>query len=52
MLLVGPGEQRQWLVVAGLTGQVSTVTDEREVLDIFRTLAGDAADDEAARRQR
>jgi prepilin-type N-terminal cleavage/methylation domain-containing protein len=47
VLLAGPGGQRQWLVVAGLTGQVSTVTDEREVEDIFRTLAGEAADADA-----
>jgi type II secretion system protein H len=42
VLLVGPGAERQWLVVAGLTGRVSTATDEREVQDIFRTLAGEA----------
>jgi prepilin-type N-terminal cleavage/methylation domain-containing protein len=50
VLLVGPGGQRQWVVVAGLTGQVSTVTDEREVEDIFRTLAGDATEAEGEPR--
>jgi prepilin-type N-terminal cleavage/methylation domain-containing protein len=47
VLLVGPGAERQWLVVSGLTGRVSTATDEREVQDIFRTLAGEAQDSDA-----
>ena len=45
VLLAGPGGQRQWLVVAGLSGNVLTVNDEREVEDIFAALSGEPGAD-------
>jgi type II secretory pathway pseudopilin PulG len=39
------GAERHWLVVAGLTGRTTAVNDDREVEDLFRTLAGEATAD-------
>ena len=41
------GADQHWLVVAGLTGRTIAVNDEREVEDLFRTLAGEPAADAA-----
>jgi len=35
-VLVAAGEQRQWVVVSGLTGQFENIDDESQVRDIFQ----------------
>ena len=44
VLLTGPKGEKQWLVTAGLTGKVTKADDDREVEELFRTLAGDVPD--------
>ena len=40
VLLAGPEDQRRWVVMAGLTGQALVTEDDREVDEVFKTLAG------------
>jgi prepilin-type N-terminal cleavage/methylation domain-containing protein len=41
----GPKSEVQWIIVAGLTGNVRPAQDETEVEDIFKTMAGSPGDD-------
>ena len=43
VLIEGPGGRRQWLLAAGLTGQMVRIDDERQLRDIFEQIGrGDA----------
>ena len=45
--LTGVKGAEYWVVTAGLTGKTVRVRDEREAQNIFRTIAGEAAGDDA-----
>jgi hypothetical protein len=40
LCLVGPQDRRQWLIVSGLSGQVSRMEHEEEARDILALLGG------------
>ena len=44
VLVAGDAGERQWLIVAGLTGNVTTTSDAHEVQDMFHALAAGADD--------
>ena len=45
VLISGPKGQEQWIIVAGLTGNVRPAQDANEVEDIFKAMAAGSGDD-------